>query len=145
MTEKPKSRRRWLQFRLRTLFLLVAVCAVPCGLFKWKWDRKQAERRAIAEIKQAGGHASYDWQMVEGPSASAITLRRLKLGQRPEPPGPAFLRKLLGDDLLAHVVYVSFASVTRHGPSQIDDEPLRWLDSLPEGLRKNNLYNFWCW
>lgn len=124
--DKPKTRRRWLQFRLRTLFILVAIVAVPCGLFKWKWDRKQVERRAVAEIKKMGGYVGYDWQVIEGSGASAETLRRLKQGQRPEPPGPAFLRKLLGDDILAHVVQVQFPYV------EIDDSDLVWLESLPD-------------
>jgi hypothetical protein len=126
--DKPKPRRRWLQFRLKTIFVVVAIVAVPCGLFKWKWDRKQAERRAVAEIKKVGGSVAYDWQVIviEGNRASAETLRRLKQGQRPEPPGPAFLRKLLGDDFLAHVVQVQFPYV------EIDDSDLVWLDSLPD-------------
>jgi hypothetical protein len=88
--DKPKPKRRWLQFRLRSLFILVAVVAVPCGLFKWKWDRKQAERRAVAEIKQAGGSVIYDRE-VDGKDTA---------------PGPACLRAILGDDWFAEVKHV---------------------------------------
>jgi hypothetical protein len=127
MTTTPdKPKRRWCQFRLRTLFLLVAVCAVPCGLFKWKWDRKQAERRAVTEIKKVGGFVAYDWQVTEGYSASAVTLLRLKQAQRREPPGPAVLRKFLGDDFLAHLVQVQFPY------AEITDDELVWMKALPD-------------
>ncbi len=43
-------KRTWFQFRLRTLFVLVLVAAVPCGWLKWKMVRKERERRAVAEI-----------------------------------------------------------------------------------------------
>ncbi len=90
MTTAPKPRRRWLQFRLKTIFVVVAVVAVPCGLFKWKWDRKQAERRAVAAIRELDGWAIYDWED-DGQDT---------------PPGPAWLRAILGDDFFAEVEHV---------------------------------------
>jgi hypothetical protein len=80
-------KRTWLQFRLRTLFVLVLLVAVPSGLFRWKIARK---REAVAKIEGLGGIVSYDWQ---------------RAGMN-EPPGAAWLRKLLGDDVLADVVCV---------------------------------------
>jgi hypothetical protein len=101
--DKPKPKRRWLQFRLQTLFILVAVVAVPCGLFKWKWDAKQRERRAVDEIRQLGGYVNYDWQ-----------------DRSPQiPSGPACIRTSLGDDFLASVwlVVLRFESVNDVGLS----------------------------
>jgi len=61
LVSMPKPKRTWLQFRLRTLFVLVLVAAVPCGWLKWKIDRKQKERAAVAEINNLGGQVYYDW------------------------------------------------------------------------------------
>ncbi|HEV2968861.1 MAG TPA: hypothetical protein VGY55_02655 [Pirellulales bacterium] len=44
--DPPKRKRRWFQYRLRTLFLVVTILAVPCG-----WLANQAriveERKAL--------------------------------------------------------------------------------------------------
>jgi hypothetical protein len=113
LTAVLTPKRTWFQFRLRTLLLLVVVVAVPCGWFKWKWDRKQAERRAVAEITKAGLLSFYDWQTnAKQPN--------------PQPPGAAFLRKLLGDDFFANLVRVQSYDV------QINDTVLVWLESLPD-------------
>jgi len=82
-----RPKRTWVQFRLRTLFVLVLVAAIPCGLFKWRIATK---REAVADIERLGGKVSYDWQ---------------RAGMN-EPPGAPWLRKLLGDDVLANVVCV---------------------------------------
>ena len=68
--------------------VLVVVVAVPCGWLKWKLDRKQRERQALAEVNRVGGNFNYDWQYA---------------GQE-GPPGPAWLRRLLGDDFFSRVV-----------------------------------------
>jgi hypothetical protein len=48
-----KPKRTWLQFRLRTIFVLVVIVAVPFGWFKWKSDRMAREREAVAKIKSS--------------------------------------------------------------------------------------------
>jgi hypothetical protein len=53
-------KRRWFQFRLLTLFVLVAVVAIPCAWLKWKINRKAAERAAVAKIRRIGGRVYYD-------------------------------------------------------------------------------------
>lgn len=45
--------RRWLRFSLRAILILTVVVAVPLG---WKVNHVSAERGAVAEIQQAGGH-----------------------------------------------------------------------------------------
>jgi hypothetical protein len=54
-------KRAWFQIRLRTLFVLVAVCALPCGSMAWKMDRKRRERGAVIEVQRRGGMVVYDW------------------------------------------------------------------------------------
>lgn len=55
----PKPKRTWCQFRLRTLFLLVAVVAAACGWLAWRIEHKRRERAAVAAIKKSGGIARY--------------------------------------------------------------------------------------
>src|SRR5258708_6092649 len=89
-TTAAKPRRRWLQFNLKGLMLLVVVVAIPCGLLKWKLVRKERERAAITEIERLGGWIEYDWQYAD----------------KNEPPGVEWLRKLLGEDFFSSVVCV---------------------------------------
>jgi len=58
-----KPCRRWFQFSLKGLMLLLVVVAVPCGWLKWKMVRKAKERAAVAEIEGVGGTVQYDWQL----------------------------------------------------------------------------------
>src|SRR5712691_3292385 len=57
-----KPKRSWLQFRLRTLFVLVVVAAMPCVWLAWKKEPKRRERAAVAAIEKDGGTVWYHWQ-----------------------------------------------------------------------------------
>jgi Leucine-rich repeat (LRR) protein len=86
-------KRAWVQFRLKTIFVLVVVVAVPCGLFKWKVEPKWREREAIAELRLSGADIWYDWEFKRNGG---------------QPPGPSWLRRTLGDDFFASGVHVRF-------------------------------------
>ena len=112
------------QFGILALLLLVVVVAIP---FSWlatemKWANKQ--REAVEEITRASGTVSYDYQ--SDPSGNVIPGAK--------PPGPPWLRKLLGDDL--------FVSVTRCSldQSEISDAGLEHIGGLTE-LRTLSLGN----
>ena len=79
----PKPRRR---FALSLRGLMLAVLVVG-GLLGWRARRASIQRRAVAEIKAAGGVVFYDYQVING----AI---------RPNAPhpAPAWLRGSLGDE-----------------------------------------------
>lgn len=85
------TRRRWLQFSLRTAFVVLTVFAIWLGVIV---SRAREQRAAVVEIQKLGGLAYYDWfyQDTEGP------------------PGPAWLRRLIGDDFFQDVEMVSFDS-----------------------------------
>ena len=91
----PKPRRRWLQFRLRTLLLVMAVLCVPLAWVGVRMNQKRQERAAVAAIQELGGYVGYDWEHEHTPCKGT-------------PPGPAWLRAILGDDVLADVATVSF-------------------------------------
>jgi hypothetical protein len=77
---RPQQRkRRWLQFSLRTLLVAVTLLAVWLGLWT---DRARRQRVAVQRVRELGGDIRYDYENQKG-------------GQ---PPGPEWLRRLLGDE-----------------------------------------------
>ena len=107
----PKPRRRWFRFSLRSLLLLVVLVAIPLG---WKVNRVRNQRMVVAEIEKLHGQMYYDYQRnFIGGSTSAA------------PPGPNWLRDILGVDYFADVVHVNVS-----GP-QVTDKTLARLLSLP--------------
>jgi hypothetical protein len=89
------AKRRWYQFTLRTLLVLVLLCAVACSWFAVKMNRARRQKEAVAAILNAGGEIGYDYQLDGG--------LRTRGG---EPPTPAWLRDLLGHDFFEDVVCV---------------------------------------
>jgi hypothetical protein len=94
--------------------VLVVVVAVVCGCLKWKLDRKERDRKALAEIEKAGGGYVYDWQYA-GQSA---------------PSGPALLRKLWGDDFFSSVVQVQIEGAHITDDWLVHLEPLVGLERV---------------
>ena len=96
----PPPRRRRLRVSLRGLMILVLVIGVPLG---WVAHRIRTQRQAIAAVRAAGGHISFDYQAVNfmyrtGPQRPSRT----------EPAAPRWLRRWLGDELFQHVEMVYF-------------------------------------
>ena len=73
-------------------------------------DRKSRERVAVAMIKSLGGFVLYDWENADSE----------------EPPGPAWLRKLFGDDFFARVLW---SDINGH---KVNDGSLVYLESLAD-------------
>jgi hypothetical protein len=87
-----RSRRRWFQFSIQTLFTLTAIVGVAIFWFQW-WDGVQAEQQAVLAIERLGGMVTYDYF-----SRDDVLY----------PHGPNWLKQLLGDHFLAHAVHVRF-------------------------------------
>ena len=51
----PKPKRSWFQFRLRTLFVLVAVSAVPCVWLAWNMDARRRVELTKQRVLELGG------------------------------------------------------------------------------------------
>ena len=85
------------QFSIRSLLLLVVVVAVPCGWLETEMKQAKKQREAVEEMRNAGGEVSYDYQLdpdgIEIPGA--------------KPSEPAWLRRMLGDDLFVNVKNVN--------------------------------------
>ena len=107
-----KPRRRWLQFSLRTLFVLLTVLCVFCAWLKVTVERARKQREAVSALKTAGAIVHYDFDYD-------------RFGKRiaqPKAPGPAWARKFLGDDFFASVFRVYFSDTSRN-PSFIGGQP----------------------
>jgi hypothetical protein len=96
MPNSPKVKLRWYQFSLRTLFVFTTLCAVACSWLAVKMQQARKQREAVEAIQKLGGEVKYDYQ--------ETTILN------PQPPGPAWLRKLFGDDFFATVTSVRLSS-----------------------------------
>ncbi len=106
-----------LRFQFSILALLVLMLAVAIPLSWLAVEREQArEQRAAADwIGKAGGWVLYDYQPFPSSVANRIT----------HAPGPAWLRKLLGEDHFADVTFVNL------NDTQVSDAGLEHLEGLP--------------
>ena len=93
MTE-ARPRRRWYQFTLRTLLIVMTLASVGLSWFAVKLQQARRQRAAVEAIEKAGGWVEYDYELRTRPPSDA------------DPPGPAWLRNLLGIDFFATVVEI---------------------------------------
>lgn len=103
---KANRRRRWLQFRLKWLLIFITVLAVPLSWLGWKLEEKRRERWAKAELKKFSVFLLSDAPVPDEDP----------FGADEKPPGPAWLRRMLGDDFFIHVESV------RSWPSKLDPD-----------------------
>jgi Leucine Rich repeat len=89
--EPPKRKRRWFQFSLRALMMFTVVCAIGSAWVARKMERKRKEREAVEAIGRLGGRTWYEYQSVKGA----------------KPPGPDWLRELLGENSFSEVSVVN--------------------------------------
>ena len=103
---------RWpFQFGIRSLLLLVVAVALPFSWLAVEIQQTKREREAVAGIEELGGRVTYDWQFF----SMGVPL--------PPPPGPAWLRSMLGDYFFATVRRVSLNA-------RFDDAGLERLKGL---------------
>ena len=106
MTEKRK--RRWLQFSLASLLLVMTVLGLSLGLWT---DSARRQEQAAEALRQKGWRIVYHHEM-ESPA-------------KPVPPGPAWVREWLGIDYVDYVEAVGFEGDT------ITDDDLATLRHFP--------------
>jgi hypothetical protein len=120
--EPPKRKRRWFQFSLQALMIFTLVCAVASAWLGRKIERKRRERETIREIISLGKRVCYDYQAEEDPSGPAWR----NFG---EPPGPSWVRKLLGENFFSEVEVIFFD--VRTNPA-LNDAELEKLQDFSE-------------
>ena len=108
---KPKRKRRWFRFSLKTFLVLVTLFCVLMAFLGALVYRVNKQREAVQWVKEHGGEIYYDyqWELSEG------------VIDDPDPPGPDWLRDLIGIDYFADVVFVDF-----------DDTEIEDIESLRE-------------
>ena len=117
--------RWWFQFSIRSLLLLPVVVAIVCSWLAVERRRAEEQREAVAAIRALHAEVTYDYVARASPTAN----------MPPVPPGPAWARRLLGEDFFADVVGIDDSlwemSQVRlligRGWSRITDE---WLEPI---------------
>jgi hypothetical protein len=108
----PEPKLHWYQFSLRSLLVFGILCAIPCSCVAVRMRTAERQGEATLAIENIGGRAEY---------AYLFTSRLC-----PAPPGPPWLRRLLGDDFFANVVWVDFEG------TRVTDADLQHLKRLPQ-------------
>lgn len=123
----PAPRRRWwwAAFSLRVLMLAVLVVG---GLVGWQARRANLQRRAVAQLREAGASILYDWQ-IRTPAQPA----------RSNPPGPGWLRRVVGDELFQEVHFADL-DVARLKPGEPTDPTMMALAGLDHLDTLNLIY-----
>jgi hypothetical protein len=85
-------------------------------------NKANKQRRAVTAIERLGAKIQFDYEL-------DATGQRIPDAQ---PPGPAWLRKFLGDDYFRKVIGIDFAFGTPVGRSKVVDADLSCLESLPD-------------
>ncbi|MGY8770935.1 MAG: hypothetical protein ACKVH8_21195, partial [Pirellulales bacterium] len=109
----PPKRRLFFRFTLRTLLVMMTA---GCLLLGWKANQAKRQRDAVAWIEKHGGIVTYQYQTKREPFSN---------DPEPEPPGPAWLRSIIGIDYFDEVVRVEF-----HGSDITELTPLGELSGL---------------
>jgi hypothetical protein len=114
--DPPKRKRRWLQFSLRTLVLAITLVCIWLGFTA---NQAKRQKRAVEALRATGATILYDYQVNEygGHDLSKPS---------PPPPGPDWLRNLIGLDYFA-----TAARVDLHPQDDITDETFDSLANLP--------------
>lgn len=107
-TSIPKpQRRRWFQFSLRTMMILILFLSLPLGRFAYNLRQAREQEVAVAAIKTLGGDVGE-----AGPDPFGDL----------EPVWLPCVRHVLGDDIFNPVTVVSLRD------TQVNDARLRQLD-----------------
>lgn len=86
-------RRRWLQFSFRGFLIALTIGCLWLG---WQVERAREQREAVKAIEALGGLVWFDWQIV------ILQPKHIRIDPRATPPGPVWLRRIIGDDFFHH-------------------------------------------
>lgn len=109
--------RTWLQFSLRGFLV---VLTTGCLWLGWQVERAREQQQAVKAIEASGGEVTYDWSEFKQAGASPFAV------DRGQPGGPAWLRRLIGEDFFQTVETVNFLNAS----SRLDLEIRRAIPSL---------------
>ena len=88
------------QYSIRSLLVLTLVVATACSWLAVEEQQARKQREVVEEIWNAGGSVWFDYQL----EPDGVEIPDMDLA---EPPGPAWLRNVLGDDMFVNVLMVN--------------------------------------
>ncbi len=115
------------QFGIRTLLVLTVAVALPCSWLAVEMNNAKRQREALEGIGKLDCSVAYDWQVV------TFDLNNL-IPTLPDPPGPEWLRNLLGLDFFSDADVVNDWKGT-----PVTNAKLEYLRGFPK-LRQLCLY-----
>jgi hypothetical protein len=87
---------RWrFQFSIRSLLMLTIAVAIPCSWLAVEMEQANGQKELVENLKKHGAAVGYDYQVDSSGPISGGTQ-----------PGPARLRKMLGDDFFRNLTYI---------------------------------------
>jgi hypothetical protein len=111
-------KRRWYQYSLRTLLVLVTLFAVACSWFAVKMEQARRQREVVEAIRRSSGSVFYDYEKI----LYEDTIHKSGSPIWPsEPPSPAWLRSIVGIDFF-HNVTTAFVFYD-NGLDRLEDLP----------------------
>ena len=113
-----KQKRRWFQFRLRTLLILVLLVSLLLAWFASELQQAENQREIVEWVRERGGYVLYDYQSRNGKDV----LNSL--------PGRERVREFIGDDLFAEVTVVSLYNTQATDAEMKRLQPLTGLETL---------------
>jgi hypothetical protein len=117
MDAKPK--RRWFRFSLRTLLVFITIASVGFGWLGYKVRQANRQRIAVQSLRDLQAAVLYDHV----------------LGGSQAPPGPPWLRNLLGYDFFAKATYVRLFRADCEEEAMVYLRQLPHLENLDFGTR----------
>jgi hypothetical protein len=113
----PKKSGRW-RIMLRIALLVAPVLVIPVAWFSVEVEKAARQKAAVEGIENSGGDVLYEHQSESDGNFDPLA----------PPPGPKWLRRLLGDDLFTTVVLADVYT----------DDGAAYLEQLPK-LRRVHL------
>ena len=96
--DPPKRQRHWFQFSLRSLMVLMLLAGIGMTWLVALKNRAERQKIAVEIILKDGGAVVYDYQ------DQTLSRGATSHSANATPPGPVWLRGLLGDDFFVNVV-----------------------------------------
>ena len=116
----PPTRREWLRFSLRAMFLGMAASGLGFGYLARLLKGVEQREKLVADLKALGAEVAFDHN---------VSTDRMFNNTTPPPPrGPAILRWAFGENAFSDVEWVCFLDPAK---SKMCDEQLHLLKDLP--------------